>query len=106
MTYNGRSYATRPYSYGGRSYNAIYGGGYGDYWYHPAWYYYTPFHPAFYFGGPTYVSDGYGGGYYAPGGFSFFRFIIGGMVLMFILWLVVRIFTGFGGRRNIRYTNN
>ena len=103
--YNGRSYSTQPYYYGGRSYHAVYGGGWGDYWYHPAWYYWTPFHPAFYFGGPTYVGDGYGGGYYAPGGFSFFRLIFGGLILLFLVWLVLRIFTGFGGRKSVRYTN-
>ncbi len=106
VSYGGRNYSTRQYSYGGRSYHAVYGGGFGDYWYRPAWYYWTPFHPAFYFGGPTYVNDGMGGGYYAPGGFSFFRLIIGAMLLMFVFWLVFKIFTGFGGGKSIRYTSN
>ena len=105
VNYNGRSYGTQQYMNNGRSYHAIYGGGFGDYWYRPAWYYWTPFHPAFYFGGPTYMSDGGGGGYYAPGGFSFFRLIVGGLMLAFIVWLVVRMFSGGFGRRNIRYTN-
>ena len=104
INYNGRSYSSSPYSYGGRTYHAIYGGGFGDYWYHPAWYYWMPFHPAFYYGGPVYVNDG-AGGYYAPGGFSFFRLIIGGLFFLFVLWLIVRIFTGFGGRKGVRYTS-
>ena len=108
MNYGGRSYSTRAYSYGGTSYHAVYMGGYGDYWYHPAWYYYMPFHPAFYYGGPQYMNDG---GYYAPGGFSFFRALIGLFFFGVIAAVVIAIFRGRGsgggggGGRRLRYTS-
>ncbi|HWD39830.1 MAG TPA: hypothetical protein VG944_13355 [Fimbriimonas sp.] len=85
------------YYYGGGYYPSYYYGGYGDYWFHPAWYYWLPFHPAFYYS-PPYM---YNGAYY-PGGFSFTRLILGILVIMFVLWLLSRIF---GGGRGVRYTN-
>lgn len=102
VTYNGRSYTTSSYYVGGRPYHAVYVGGWGDYWYQPRWYYWMPFHPAFYFGGPVYVNDA-SGGYYAPGGFSVVRLILGLLFFGFLLWIVVRLFSG--GRKRVRYTN-
>jgi len=91
--------SSAPIYYGGGYHSVYYGGGYGDYWYHPAWYYWLPFHPAFYYGSPYYDN-----GYYHPGGFSFFRLLIGIFVIVFILWLLARIFGG-GGGRGVRYTS-
>lgn len=62
-------------------------GGWGSYWFHPAWYYWTPFHPAFYYGSPVMVN-----GYYEPGGFSFMRMMIGVLFFIFIVWLISRLF--------------
>ncbi len=90
-------YSNRGYYYGGGYYPAYGYGGYGDYWFHPAWYYWLPFHPAFYYGAPYY----YGGAYY-PGGFSFTRLIIGILVIVFIIWLLSKIF---GGGKGVRYTS-
>lgn len=105
VNYNGRSYTTSstPYYYGGRPYHAVYVGGWGDYWYHPVWYYWTPFHPAFYYSGPQYINDP-NGGYYVSGGFNFFHFLIGAAFFIFVIWLIARLF-GFGGRKRLKYTN-
>ncbi len=95
--YRGVPYTTRStYFYGGRSYPYYGYGGYGDYWFHPAWYYYTPFFPAFYYDQP-YM---YNGAYY-PGGFSFTKLIIGVLVIVFIFWLLGKIFGG----RGTKYTS-
>lgn len=95
--FGSRSYtgSSSVYSYGGRS--AHYYGGYGDYWYHPAWYYWMPFHPAFYYGAPYIGADGF----YHPGGFSFFRLIFGLLLFAIILGFIGKMF--FGGR-SVRYT--
>ena len=79
-----------------------YGGGYGAYWYHPSWYYWTPFHPAFYYGAPYYVDDGNGGGYYQAGGFSFFRLLISLVIFGAIFLLIGRLFFG---RKRVNYTS-
>jgi hypothetical protein len=90
------SYSPR-YYYGGGYYPVYYYGGYGDYWYHPSWYYWTPFHPAFYYSAP-YM---YNGAYY-PGQFSFMRLIIGILIIVFIIWLLAKLF---GGGKSVRYTS-
>ncbi len=99
VTYGGRSYVTRPYLYGGTSYHAVYYGGFGDYWYHPAWYFYTPFHPAFYYSRPYYDESV---GAYVPGGFSFLNFLFGLLIFGFVIWLISRIFFR---SRGLRYTS-
>ncbi len=66
---------------------------------HPAWYYWVPFHPAFYYSPPVY----YNGGYY-PGDFSWFRFLLGIAIIIFIFWLIARLFRGGRGRR-LKYTS-
>jgi hypothetical protein len=99
-SYRGVPYTTRStYFYGGRSYPYYGYGGYGDYWFHPSWYYWLPFHPAFYYGAPY----EYQGAYY-PGGFSFTRLIIGILVIVFIFWLLGKLFGG-GGGRGVKYTS-
>ena len=60
------------------------------------WYYYTPFHPAFYYNAPYYDN-----GYMVPGGFSFFHAFLSLLFFAFVLWVVVKIFSG---RRGVRYT--
>ncbi len=98
-TPRGNFISRSPVYYGGGRYYGYYGGGYGDYWYHPAWYYWMPFHPAFYYNAP-YYSDGA----YYPGGFSFTRFIVGILIIVFIFWLISRMFRGGGGGGGIKYT--
>jgi hypothetical protein len=71
---------------------------YSFYWGAPAWYYYTPFHPAFYFRPPVYV-----GGYYEPGGFNFLNFFLSIFIFIFLIWLVIRIFSGGRGPRYTTY---
>jgi hypothetical protein len=87
-------------SYGGYGYYPSYGyfGGYSYGWFHPAWYYYTPFYPAFYMDAPYLGSDNM----YHPGGFSFFKFILGIVLIAFIIWLLVKLF---GGGKRIKYTS-
>jgi len=97
-------------SYGGNRTTVIYGGqpyySSGGFWSGYAlgtmgspWTHYMPFHPGFY----TY-SPYYSNGVYYEGGFSFTRFIIGIALIIFVIWLLIRLFGG-GGGRNIRYTN-
>ena len=56
------------------------------------WTHWVPFYPGFYVN-PPYYQDG---AYYA-GGFSFTRFIFGILLIIFIFWLIGRMFRG--GRR-------
>ena len=63
-------------------------GGYGSYWFHPAWYYWMPFHPAFFYGPPVMVN-----GYYEPGGFSFLRLILAICIFMVLFWIIARLFS-------------
>ncbi len=82
----------------GRGYYHTYGG-WGDYsygWVHPAWYFWTPFHPAFYYNPPIYQN-----GYYEPGGFSFFKLMLGMVLVFFFVWLIWRIFVP---RQTVIYT--
>jgi hypothetical protein len=81
------------HSYGGGYYYnnypvRYYGGGYGSYWFHPAWYYYMPFHPAFFYGAPVMVN-----GYYEPGGFSIFRLFLAICIFLVFFWIIARIFS-------------
>ncbi len=102
--YRGVPYTSRNSYYIGGGYHPAYSyGGWGDSWYHPAWYFWTPFHPAFYYSQPYY----YNGGYY-PGDFSFGRLILGVIIVLFAFWLIGKIFfrgggSG-GGGRGIKYT--
>ena len=84
------------------AYHYGYWSGYSFYWGAPHWYYYTPFHPAFYWHQPMYYGDGY-----YPGGFNwlnlFIGLIVGPIVVIFVLGLMIRLFSG--GRR-LTYTNN
>lgn len=64
------------------------------------WTHWMPFHPAFYYNPPVY----YGGAYY-PGEFSFFRLFLGIAAIIFVIWLIAKIFRGFGGGKGVRYTN-
>jgi hypothetical protein len=87
---------TRGYYYGGYP---AYGGwwtGYSYGWMHPAWYYYTPFWPSFYFGAPTYYN-----GVLYPGEFQWGKLFLGIIVIVFIFWLLGKIF---GGGKGVRYT--
>jgi hypothetical protein len=104
-----RSYASRTpvrtsYGYyGGHPYSYHYYGGWSDYsfgWAHPSWYYYTPFYPTFYYSPPYY----YGGVAY-PGDFSWGHLIFGILIIMFIFWLIGRMFRGAGGGGNVRVRN-
>ncbi len=106
--YGGSSYGG---NYGGNRTTIIYGGhpyySSGGFWSGYAlgtmgspWTRWMPFHPGFYTYAPYYGDDGR----YYEGGFSFIRFIFGIILIAFIIWLLVRLFGG-GGGRNIRYTN-
>lgn len=64
------------------------------------WYYHTPFSPYFYFHRPVI----YQGALY-PGGFNWVNFFISLLFFGFLIWLVVRIFSGGGRGKRIRYTN-
>ena len=77
-----------------------YGGfrSYSFYWGAPMWYYYTPFHPAFYFHAPMYSN-----GYYEPGGFNFLNSFISLLVFIFLIWLVIRLFSRSRGPRYVTY---
>ena len=90
------------YYYGGGYYPAYYYGGWSDYsfyWMHPAWYYWMPFHPAFYYSQPVMYN-----GVMYPGDFSWMRFFIGVLIIIFVIWLITRLFRGGSGRR-LKYTS-
>ncbi len=93
------------YSYGSYGYGRpMYSGGFSDYsfyWSRPSWYYYTPFHPAFYYSPPIYT----GGAYYG-GGFSFFRFLMGLVLIGVVIGGVIWVFSLFRGGRNSRPPQN
>lgn len=63
------------------------------------WTHWMPFHPGFYVNPPYYENGAYYGG-----GFSFGRFILGIVIIGFVVWLVLRLFGGGGGKR-YKYTN-
>lgn len=101
--YGQRPVSTRTYYVGGVGYPGYsYGfwSGYSLGWAMGApWYYYTPFSPYFYFHRPVM----YEGALY-PGGFNWLNFFISLLFFGFLIWLMVRIFSGGRGKR-IRYTN-
>ena len=84
---------------GGGNYQARYYGGWRDYSYYPGYYHWMPFHPAFYWGSPYYDN---GTGMYMPGGFAWGNFFFSILLLVFIFWLIGRIFFN----KRVRYTNN
>jgi len=103
--YGGSNYGSRTtVVYGGSPYSYYGGGGFWSGYsmgvLTSPWTHWMPWHPGFYVNPPYYSN-----GAYYDGGFSFSRFILGILVIVFIIWLLGRLFRGGSGGGRIKYTN-